>query len=484
MKSTVIYGPPGCGKSTEIMRRYRAAIDSGLHPDRIGLISFTRAAAQELARRAGVEPGKNAATLHSFCFRICGMSRTQVVDRDKLREFSKISKVQTTGAGPYEQEKLDRGDFYLAAWNLARATMNPDLAAVFKQVSMDNGSLAEFEYFTKVYTDYKQKYGYVDFTDMLERARTLPPPGFDMAFLDEAQDFSPLQWAVIEHWLPNMREVVLALDDDQAIHVFNGADPRGGPEFERRHGSERVVLRQSYRLHRNIFDMANRLIGRIQDRVPKEFEPVEGGGAIKFYGDVFRVPVPKAGEDTLVLFRNHSQRKILEDWLMTGKVPFLTRTGYPGPMQGRWARAITIWKDLQQNVERCGQLLLEDSRLSLLVSCLTNPTVLSEERIAVSATRDWWQVMNPPPVLTRYLRGLEQKYGTHIPPTRVLMSTIHGAKGWEADRVILLNAMGGRTDENFTKNPDAEIRVFYVGVTRAKLQLDVINGENPLPRLK
>jgi len=53
----------------------------------------------------------------------------------------------------------------------------------------------------------------------------------------------------------------------------------------------------------------------------------------------------------------------------------------------------------------------------------------------------------------------------------------------EADRVILLNAMSERTLASYHKDSDSEIRTFYVGVTRAKEQLDIITGPGELPHI-
>jgi DNA helicase-2/ATP-dependent DNA helicase PcrA len=45
--------------------------------------------------------------------------------------------------------------------------------------------------------------------------------------LDEAQDFSDQQWALVESWLPYVDQLVLAGDDDQAIYKWSGANPHG-----------------------------------------------------------------------------------------------------------------------------------------------------------------------------------------------------------------------------------------------------------------
>jgi superfamily I DNA/RNA helicase len=66
-----------------------------------------------------------------------------------------------------------------------------------------------------------------------------------------------------------------------------------------------------------------------------------------------------------------------------------------------------------------------------------------------------------------------------IIPT-ISLSTIHGFKGMEADRVILIDSLTQRTMDAFSVDPDSEYRVFYVGATRAKICLNLITGDNCL----
>ena len=60
----------------------------------------------------------------------------------------------------------------------------------------------------------------------------------------------------------------------------------------------------------------------------------------------------------------------------------------------------------------------------------------------------------------------------------IRLSTIHAAKGHEAQRVILLTDMTTRVAQTAESNPDDEIRVFYVGMTRSKHTLDIVEGYN------
>lgn len=482
--STVIYGPPGCGKTTAIIDRMAEAVSRGTPASRIGLVSFTRAAAHEIAKRAGVSPGKNISTLHSYAFRLNGMIRDQVIDRAKLLEFSRVSKIQTTGASVYDEEQLGEGDYYLSAYGYMRSTMVDEIEA-FK-VCGSEGNLRSFRYFVKAYDQWKQAHGFMDFSDMLDGAMGQPPPDLDILFLDEAQDFSPAQWRLIESWVPHIGEMVLALDDDQTLYKFTGADPEGGPRFEQKYGSKRVVLDQSYRVPANIHALAERTIQRVKSRVSKEYLPVAPGGDINRYGSIHTLPVPDADVDTLILFRNHSLRGDIESWLIDKGVPYLTDNGRRGPLQGALAAAIRAWIIAQQNYEHTGMTML-DSRSQSLLRKMAKPiysTKFRDDNLEQIIDKDWSQVLKAPLPMLAYFDRLKRHYGTPLPDTQVHLSTIHGAKGREAYRVVLLDAMSNRTAEAYTHDPDPEIRAFYVGITRTKQRLDVVAGENPMGVLR
>ena len=60
---------------------------------------------------------------------------------------------------------------------------------------------------------------------------------------------------------------------------------------------------------------------------------------------------------------------------------------------------------------------------------------------------------------------------------RINLSTIHGAKGGEADNVALLADLPRKADEAYYKDPDNERRVFYVGMTRTKKNLHLVRSD-------
>jgi hypothetical protein len=60
---------------------------------------------------------------------------------------------------------------------------------------------------------------------------------------------------------------------------------------------------------------------------------------------------------------------------------------------------------------------------------------------------------------------------------RINLSTIHGAKGGEADNVMLMTDLPRKADESYFQSPDDERRVFYVGMTRTKKNLHLVRSQ-------
>ena len=64
-------------------------------------------------------------------------------------------------------------------------------------------------------------------------------------------------------------------------------------------------------------------------------------------------------------------------------------------------------------------------------------------------------------------------------PPRIKLSTIHAAKGGECQNVVLLTDQTRTTMSTYEKNPDDENRLYYVGATRTKENLHIIEPKRP-----
>lgn len=467
MRVEAIYGPPGTGKTTELLRRVKEVRESGVQAERIAFVSFTRAAASEALSRLGLKRSDNVSTIHAMAFRHLGLKQSQVVDAAKLREFSNIMGVPVIGKSPEDDEERADGDYYLDIINYARNTFA--LPAEVYDVSDRPGTRAEFDAFVRAYADWKSTYGFYDFTDMLERAaKGGVRADAEVLFVDEAQDLSPLQWAVIEKLCKRSHEVYIAGDDDQAIYTWSGADPHGMARFCERHKGSSHVLSLSHRLPVAVHERSQSLIGRINFRVDKAFTSRGHMGLVQVHGSFNSIHIDRE-QDTLLLGRTHSVLREVERTLIDDRIPYVRESGRPGMYQNKIAMAIRAF-----NALRAGKRL-SDSERGHVYALGTAETKAALERndYAAITSKPFYIVLDiPSRVVDFYLDAdLDEQ-----PMLR--LSTIHAAKGHEAQRVILLTDMTTRVQQTADKNPDDEIRVFYVGMTRSKEQLDIVEGYN------
>lgn len=480
-----IFGPPGTGKSTEIIKRFRGYIDQGISKDRIGLVSFTKASAQELADRIGVKAGKNISTIHSMCYRIGEVIREQVIGWQHLREFSKIVKMDFKSQNPDDAEtQMTEGDFYLALHGLAVA-MREEYDEVYMQ-SERVGSMNQFLWFCQAYDDWKKASGYLDFGDMLHNALSLPAPDFDVLFVDEAQDLSTLQWSVIRHWCQTIPVVHVAGDDDQAIYVWGGADPEGMTKWEREFKAERTVLGQSWRIPQSVHTLAQHVIHRVTSRVDKPYVSRPERGILEQINTPWNIHI-KHGDDVLILYRSHCLREDIEEVLINRQIPYVTDNGEAGMLNGKLAKAISQYHKLLANLENCGMPLMTDRELRMLGRLMKyTHRIAMEKGEWTRLGAPWYDVFQVDSSQMLYLKTIYEKYGYRMQPT-IHLSSIHGSKGREADHVILVNGVTEKTNTNMAMkqlNYDAEMRTFYVGVTRARHRLTLVDGPSPLKELR
>ena len=79
------------------------------------------------------------------------------------------------------------------------------------------------------------------------------------------------------------------------------------------------------------------------------------------------------------------------------------------------------------------------------------------------------------PITENYIRNMRANGEMLNKNPRITMSTIHGAKGGEADKVLLMQDITNAALETFSNDPDELHRLFYTGATRAKRELHVLD---------
>jgi len=465
VKATCIYGPPGTGKTTRLAAMYRDELEF-YGADQIRFLSFTKAAAREtLHKIEGLKDIGGASTIHSLIYGLIGVDNNQVIDNAKLQEFGNIVGYPLSG-GESSYNDISEGDEFLSIYSVSRNTLQAPEAAYNK--STRPGTPSGFKYFIKAYCKWKKSLGYVDFDDMLCGYIDDPPPHpHKVLFIDEAQDLTPLQWGAIDRLCMTVDKVVIAGDDDQAIFEFTGAAAHGMAKFEKKYNAERIILGQSYRIPRTVHAVANKLISQVQ-RVDKEYHPRNFEGEVVVYGTVDAIEWDD--RDTLVLYRTHYVRKDVENHLITHGIPYTVESGAPGIMQSKPMRAIQVWESFNATG------LMSPTAKKLVAQYATQRVLDHMEADTLTRIQGlgWSNALHLPENVIGFYGAMARMNGN----PNIRLSTIHGAKGREADRVILITTQTQRVIQNEMLNPDAEARVFYVGATRAKEELCIVWGHD------
>ena len=479
-RTTIYFGPPGTGKTARLLAHVRDAVAAGVPPERIAFLAFSRKAAREARERAREELGLGDdqlvhwRTLHSTAARQLNAGG-HLVAREHWRALGDALGMElgdTDEAGRPNVHRRDVGGRVQSAYALRRARHEPlDLAALCRALGERTGRLAD--QFVRTLAVYKERHGLLDYADLLDEAPGALP--VDVAFVDEAQDLTPAQWDYALRAVDGAADVYVAGDDDQAIYDWAGADVSRLLSLDGR----REVLSVSHRLPRAVRARAVAVTDRIRTRQPKDWTHAGREGAVEQVAVPERVPV--AGGGTWLLLAR--TRAMLDRWesVCRGAGVRYVRTGADSVRQDE-ARAVRAWETMR----RGGAVPGPDARL---VDRYAGAAWFADTRInddgeyALAGPLPVWHVAlaGIPPARRRYYEACVRRDPRSLSdPPRVTVSTVHGAKGGEADHVALLTDITPRVADGMRTASDAEHRVWYVAATRARETLWLVRPQTAM----
>lgn len=494
----LILGAPGCGKTTSLLKLLEQEIAFGSPVGRIAFVSFTRKAVQEAISRTCQQFEYQKADLHNFktihalCYRELAVKKNELVTPANMVEFSKVMRM------PFSANMDDStglaagatlGDEMLFYASLARVRRAP-LEEVYQELAQPAFTWHMFKQIADAYDRYRQEAGVLDFTDILEKFVAYSSPvNCDIAFIDEAQDLSTLQWEVLKVAFAHCRWVYIAGDDDQAIYSWSGADIKTFLALE----GEKEVLGISHRMPRSIFDLSQRIIKQVSHRYEKAVVPRNEEGSIEFHNDPDSIPIDPSKGSWLILVRNTYALSNIEKNLRLMGIPYIRRHGSWSVNQTH-LQAIRCWEKLRKGHYQAGiaiKKVYEQFRVGhevkrgfkSLSKMDDNTTYTMQELIdnfgllTNAIWHDAFKAISSDDI--EYYLSILRIYGSEAFTSKpeVHVNTIHGVKGGEAENVVLHLDQARKTNLEYLANPDAERRVMYVGVTRARRCLHIVQPQ-------
>ena len=484
---TIVLGPPGTGKTTTLLNK----VDDYLKetdPDKIGYFAFTQKAAYH-ARDEAIKKFNLTEddlpyfrTLHSLAFRKLGIKKDQVMQSRHYKDLGKKLGFPVS----YAEHQEDHGIFtsdseYLQIIQLAQLrNITPEQQYNRREHTQDL-ELDKLHIIHNELKRYKKEYNLIDFNDMiLNFIKSDLSPKFDVIFIDEAQDLSLMQWDMTKTIWNKTEDTFIAGDDDQAIFKWAGADVDSFIALQDQ--MINLPLIQSHRIPIKVHQLAMGIINKIKHRIDKTWHPKTNEGSLHRHFDVDSVDM-SSGE-WLVLARTKYMLREIEDVLYRKGLYYETRhkRSYEKDIQ----EAATNWEHLRQGqllnykqIEKIYGYMSLNHRDKTLMYGMTKGSFYGIDQLTkdfgLKTKKVWFEAFDDAGSRRiEYLRKMRVNGEQLNKKPRIELSTIHAAKGGESQNVVLLTDLTKTTLDTYEKNPDDENRLFYVGATRTKENLHII----------
>lgn len=348
----------GSGKSSSTVARIKNMVDKGISPKDILAISFTKVASENLTEKlnkVGVK-GVTSCTIHALAYRIVERKITKEVLKKKMMQpwakESCIFEAYKSYTGKYDKKdfKFESISNLISIQQGFMVSPNSEEEDMILPIDLDEEfDLSDIKYYYDFYSDYKESKGLYDFNDLIfealkivdntSRGRGSRSFKYKYALIDEAQDITNLQYALVEKVTPT-GNISLVGDSAQNLYSFSGSNPDILKNYDTKYDNVTVInMNTNYRSLPNIIDHGNILTkyyyGKGRNYVPA-IPNREGEGYVLF--DYYETAVEESMctfkyikrdiengvplSDIAVLYRNNNMSQYLEALLRSENIPY------------------------------------------------------------------------------------------------------------------------------------------------------------------
>lgn len=411
----MVLAGPGSGKTTVITHRVKYLVENhDVNPGNILVITFTRAAADEMQQRfQALMEGRRMAvsfgTFHAVFFRI--LKYAYRYDATCIiREEQRVQIIRELIAR-HHVDVEDENEF---------------IASILSEISSVKGEMMDLEHyyakncseeiFKKLYKGYEEKLiqqGLLDFDDMLVMCYELFRQRKDILqawqqkyryiLVDEFQDINRVQYEIVRMLAAPEDNLFIVGDDDQSIYRFRGAKPEIMLGFLQDYPQAvQTLLGINYRSTSTIVDTAGRLIACNKTRYPKEIHSSRGPGkpvATAVWEDAQAetrgivqeiqdyVSMGYHLSDIAVLYRTNMEPRLLMERLMEYNIPFQMRDALPNLYDHWITQDILAYIRIARDGAKRADVLRVINRPKRYIS----RDALEGQEISWEAVKSWYQ---------------------------------------------------------------------------------------------
>ncbi|MEY4423431.1 MAG: hypothetical protein RLZZ258_534 [Actinomycetota bacterium] len=509
---TCILAGAGTGKTRTVTHRIAYGIATGYYAaNRVLALTYTNRAAGELRARLrqlgiGAVSVKTfhaaaLAQLEYFWPQFAGVPAPSII-QSKSRLIAQVA--------DEAKIRLDAGALRDFAGEIEWRKFSMLSLDEYAQVAKTRDKVAGLSYeknleLQKAYEEAKIKAQKIDWEDVLiltlgmlraePRALAHVQQQYRFFTVDEYQDISPLQHALLDAWLGNHSDLCVVGDPNQTIYSFTGATSEYLRNFASRYeDATEIQLTRNYRSTQQIVNFANRLTAD-SDLV----EPLASQGEVGLaprtiafatvadecaaIANAIKTKIEQGVKpsEIAVLYRVNGQSEAIENALAQATVDYQVRGGerfFNRPEIQAAIRAI-----------RAEAVSPTDKGLFHAVSDICRSMGWqSQQPTEQGSAREKWESLNSLLAITEELpagatmmdfaKEIEERQRSQHEPVKaaVTLSTIHAAKGLEWDVVFIMGLTEGYLPITYALTDSAireEQRLLYVGLTRARRELNL-----------
>jgi DNA helicase-2/ATP-dependent DNA helicase PcrA len=515
----------GTGKTRAITHRIAYGVATGVYqPAEVLAVTFTTRAAGEMRSRlrqlgaAGVQ----ARTFHSAALRQLRFFWPHVHGTE-LPTLTESKLALLAGAARRCRINTDQALLRDLASEIEWAKVSNVHPDDYARVAPTRGrevSGQEPEAVAQVFSAYedgKRTQGRMDMEDVLlftaglladdERVAAQVRSQYKRFVVDEYQDVSPLQSALLDLWLGGRDEICVVGDPAQTIYSFAGARSDHLLGFPQKYpGTPSIELVRNYRSTPQVVTAANQLLAGTTSQGVQLRAQQPSGPEVSYTGHPDEVAEAAAVATQLqrlaaagtpygemaVLFRINAQSEAHEEALTARGIPYVVRGAARFFDRAEVRQAVTLLRGTARGGEATGDLVeVVRATLSTLGWSPEAPTARGQVRDRWES----WQALVDQAVefatgegatLGGFVDDLDRRASEQHAPVAdgVTLTTLHAAKGLEWDAVMLTGLQDGTLPISFATTPaelEEERRLLYVGMTRARrvLALSWAMARNP-----